>query len=417
MILVQNHRLLSSGSKLLAVLFLCGFLGACAPKILRPGGKGPKEPSKESPTKKEEKPEEKKEAKAPIQFNNIALLLPFQLDKVIDSLPNSRDVERSALALDFYQGFKLGLDQVAKAGDNFKLHVLDTRDNILEVQKIAVDTNISAAQIVVGPVFPTEINAFSGRANLSGKLQISPLAASSPVGNQVNNLVTVTPTIAVHADVIGHYVAKQYGSAADHVVIFNNNDEDSRKLLDPLKAVLDQLNVHYVEINELGDMETSLGAIGKNVVINASTNQFFVAPLLADLARLKTEQSYDITLIGHPNWNKLDLNPDHLETLNTCISSSYYVDENSTATGVFRANYVKAFNVAPSEFAYKGYDTGVFFAKLLAKYPKDYVEHLVKEKHKGVAIGFAFVFNPTTGYVNNSVRLLRFNRRAYRPLP
>jgi len=414
MISVQNHRLQLSGSKILAIVFLFSCLAACTPKILRPGGKGAKEPKKET-TEKEEKVSEKPAVKAALQFNNIALLLPFQLDKVVDSLPNSRDVERASLALDFYQGFKLGLDQVANAGKNFKLHVLDTRDNALEVQRIAGDTSVRDAQLVIGPVFPAEISAFSSKANLTGKLQISPLAASSPSGGQANNLVTVTPTIAVHAQVIGAYVAAKYGGAADHVLIFNNNDEDSRKLLDPLKLVLDKKNVHYTEITELGDLEMNLG-VGKTVVINASTNQFFVAPLIADLTRLKTEENYNITLIGHPNWNKLDLNPDYLEALNTYISSSYYIDQNSAEARTFSANYFKSFKVAPSEFAYKGYDTGLFFAKLLAKYPKDYVEQLVKEKHKGIAIGFEFVFDPTSGYVNNSVRLLHFDGRDYKPL-
>lgn len=415
MILVQNHRLRLSGSKVLAFVFLLSFLASCAPKVLRPGGgKGPKPPTKE-PTEKEKEVGEKPVEKAPLHFNSMALLLPFQLDRVIDSLPNRTDVERAALALDFYQGFKLGLDRLSVDGENFKLHVLDTRDNVAEVKRIATDKGVEEAQIVIGPIFPTEINAFSSAANLEGKLQISPLAASSPSRYQVNNLVTVTPPIDVHAAVIAKHVAAKYGTA-DRVIIFANNDEDSRKLLDPLKAALDKLRVVYSEVEELTDIEISLGTTGKNVVINASTNQYFVAPLIASLYTLKTESGYDISLIGHPNWSKLDLNPEYLGLLNTCISSSYSVDEQNAAVKKFKDSYFSMFKVVPSEFAYKGYDTGLFFGKLLAKYPKDYAEQLLKEKHKGIAIGFEFVHSPESGYINNSVKLLRFDGRVYRPL-
>jgi len=383
--------------------------------VLRPGGgKGVKQPSKEA-SEKEKEVSEETEVKAPINFNNIALLLPFQLDRVIDSLPNRTDVERAGLALDFYQGFKLGLNRLAVQGDNFKLHVLDTRDNVAEVQRIAADKEVAESQLVIGPIFPTEINAFSSTANLAGKLQISPLAASSPSRYQVNNLVTVTPPIEVHARLISKHLAAKYG-AGDQVIIFTNQDEDSKKLLDPLKIALDKLHVIYKEVEELGDIEMSLGASGKNVLINASTNQYFVAPLIASLFRLKTEAGYDISLIGHPNWTKLDLNPDYLLELNTCVSSSYYIDEGNGEVKDFRNNYFSSFKVPPSEFAYKGYDTGLFFGRLLAKYPKGYAEQLVKEKHKGISIGFEFVHDSASGYVNNSVRLLRFDGKGYRPL-
>jgi len=412
---VQNHRLRLSGSNFLVFLCLGAFLASCTPKILRPGGKGTKTPTEKTP-EKDKTENEKPAVEAPVHFNQIALLLPFQLNRVIDSLPNSRDVERASLALDFYQGFKLGLDQIANQGNNFKLHVLDTRDNTLEVQRVAVDEHVTEADLIVGPVFPTEINAFSSRAHLEGKLQISPLAASTPTGNQINNLVTVTPTIAVHAETIANYVVKQYGNAASRIIIFNNQDDDSQKLLLPLKTVLDDRHTVYTEITTLEDLEMALQATGKNVVISGSTNLYAVSPLLASLARLKTEEGYDIALIGHPNWVKMDLNDEYLAVLHTCITSSYYVHLSSQEAIRFKADYGQQYKIQPTEFAYKGYDTGKFFGTLLAKYPNDYVKQLTEQKGDGIAIGFAFAFDPNSGYVNHHVQLLRFDGSNYKPL-
>lgn len=412
---VQNHRLRLSGSNCLIFLCLGAFLASCAPKILRPGGKGTKTPTEKAP-EKDKTENEKPEVEAPVHFNQIALLLPFQLNRVIDSLPNSRDVERASLALDFYQGFKLGLDQVANQGNNFKLHVLDTRDNTLEVQRVAANEQVTEADLIVGPVFPTEINAFGSRAHLEGKLQVSPLAASTPTGNQINNLVTVTPTIAVHAETIANYMVKQYGNAASRIVIFNNQDEDSQKLLNPLKADLEERHVTYTEVEALEDLEIALQATGKNLVVAGSTNLYAVSPLIASLARLKTEEGYDIALIGHPNWIKLNLNNEYLAALRTCITSSYYTDLSKQETAEFKAVYGERYKIQPTEFAYKGYDTGKFFGTLLAKYPTDYVKQLTEQKGDGIAIGFAFAFDPNSGYVNHHVQLLRFNGDGYKPL-
>lgn len=416
MILVQNHRLPLNGSRILTVILLIGlFLGACAPKVLRPGGsKGTKVPPKkteEADKKKDIEAAEKKE----INFNNIALLLPFQLDKVIDSLPNKRDVDRSGLALDFYQGFKLGLDMLANEGDNFKLHVLDTKDNVGEVQKLAVGKDIVDAQLIIGPIFPTEINAFSTSANLKDKLQISPLAASNPSRYQVDNLVTVTPPIEVHAQVISKYIASKFGGDSK-ILIINTNDEDSRKFIDPLKTALEALDIQYTEVTEINEIEAALAVASKNLIINGSTNQYFVSPLIADLHRLKTEQAFDVSIIGHPNWSRLDLNAEYLSELNTCISSSYYVNEADDKVRKFRVNYFDLYKVIPSDFAFKGYDTGVFFGKLLAKHPKDYASQVAKDKYNGLSIGFDFKHNASAGYINNFVRLLRFNGTTYKPL-
>ncbi|QNL52149.1 amino acid ABC transporter substrate-binding protein [Olivibacter sp. SDN3] len=416
MILVRNRRLPLSGSNLIFAILFAGLIwGACSPKVLRPGGgKDVKKPSKE---KEEERRdiEEEVEATETLNFNNIALLLPFQLDKVIDSMPNRKDVERSSLALDFYQGFKLGLDRLTSGGDNFKLNVLDTRDNAGEAQRLAVGQDVKDAQLVVGPVFPTEINAFSKAANLKGKLQISPLAASDPSQYNIGNLVTVTPPIEVHAQAIAKYIAAEY-SVGEQIIIVDNDDEDSKKFLLPLKNTLNKLNISFKEVKEIEDFELSLAVSTANIVINASTNQFFVAPLVAELYTQKTENAYDISLVGHPNWVRLDLDPNYLSTLNTCISSSYYVNDNDAEVKSFKKLYGDLFKVIPTDFAYKGYDAGLFFGRLLAEHPEDYADHLIKEAHDGVSMGFDFNYTPNAGYVNHHIRLLRFDGERYRPL-
>src|SRR5690606_35215957 len=67
----------------------------------------------------------------------VALLLPFQLNRSAGNRPGDADVKRAELALDFYQGFEMGLKRVAEKGISFQLDVLDTRDDEWEVQRLA----------------------------------------------------------------------------------------------------------------------------------------------------------------------------------------------------------------------------------------------------------------------------------------
>src|SRR5690606_34634666 len=128
----------------------------------------------------------------------IALLLPFELDKANQHAPSAADIKRSALALDFYQGFKAGLDALSAEGANFKLNVMDTRDDTGENARIAKLDEVQDAALVVGPVYPKEIQVFGFNAKLEHALQISPLAASMPSEFNLSNLVTITAPLPVH---------------------------------------------------------------------------------------------------------------------------------------------------------------------------------------------------------------------------
>src|SRR5690606_5078333 len=122
-------------------------------------------PPVEKPVEPEEP--EKEEVEKPVEapVNNIALLLPFQLDRV-QGQPSVEDVKRAEIPLDFYQGFKMALDKLAEEGTNFRLTVLDTRDNVNQNQAIGKSPAIQSADLVIGPIFPKEIPAFAAASDL-----------------------------------------------------------------------------------------------------------------------------------------------------------------------------------------------------------------------------------------------------------
>lgn len=91
---------------------------------------------------------------------SIALLLPFQLNRISGMRPTAEDVKRSALALDFYQGFQLGLEELGDQGSKFNLQVIDSEDDNYRNSSLATSTVIKNASLIVGPIYPKEIKAF-----------------------------------------------------------------------------------------------------------------------------------------------------------------------------------------------------------------------------------------------------------------
>lgn len=419
MISVQNLRLPSSGSKWLVGVALAVIVIGCSPKtrVLRGPNTGATT-TPEKPTKTEESKRKTPEEETVVNVNNIALLLPFELDKANPHAPSTADIKRSALALDFYQGFKLGLDALADEGANFKLNVLDTRDDANENTRIAKLEEVQDAALVVGPVYPKEIQVFGFNAELDSALQISPLAASMPSEFNLPNLVTVTAPVTAHTKALVAHISQQY-RPEDVVILYNMQDAASRQFLGPLKTAIQQSDkgIRIVEVQDEASLESNVRLSGNNLIVLGTTNKYQISPILEHLRKLQDELSYRIQLFGHPNWAKLEFDEnDGLETFRAAITTSYYIDSNDPNVREFNQQYRDEFGVAPTEFAYKGYDAAYYFGGLLAKYGAEYRKHIVDEGYDGLHNAFKFEYNSAWGYVNQAVSILRYRSGDFRPL-
>ncbi len=417
MISVQNRRLRLSGNKLYLLAVVLLITAACAPRVrvLKPGGTGVEEkPEKETPVKTERK----EEAKPEVESRNIALLLPFELHKANPAAPGTADVKRAELALDFYQGFKTGLDAVTHKGGRFNLSVLDSRDDTEQARQLGMVAEVQEADLIVGPVYPKEIIAFGSAASLENKLQVSPLAATQPSQFNNPNLVSITPPVDYHVQALAAHLVKQHRTG-DVLILYDNGDEDSRKFLVPLdEAIVRQSNnrVKPVVVNDETSLETSLRLSARNVVVAGFTSRYAVLPMLDKLNALQTEGGYHIQLYGHPNWAKTPLANGFLSQLHTRITSSYYINERAAGVREFTNQYHNTYRVAPTEFAFKGYDAGVYFGSLLNRYGKEYKQHITKERHQGLHNTFVLEHNPAWGYVNTHIMILQFEGDQFRPL-
>lgn len=412
MTLVRNHQRLLSGSKALTLVIFLSFMASCS--VFQPMKKPPSIPKPEKPIEPKEEVKEEVE-KVEVSVNKVMLLLPFQLHKVAGTTPNSADVKRAEMPLDFYQGFKLALDNLSKEGTNFELNVIDTRDNAHEASVIGRTSDIQAADLIVGPIFPNEITAFANTAKLNYSLQVSPLAASKPSSFMINNLVSLASPINQHADGLAAYLLKKIRKK-DRLIIYSSSDAESDKFLKPLVEKLEKEDKILTYASSMEDLENKLSSEGRNYIINASLNKFSVDAMLVGLVDLKYEMGYNIQLIGHPNWIRMRFQEANLKELNTLITTNYYVDENSGKVLSFKRNYKEAFKIEPTEFSYKGFDTGYFFGAILAKYGPEYAKYLTQETYKGLQTSYTFEHDPRWGYVNTFIQILEFDGYEYQPI-
>jgi hypothetical protein len=414
MTLAPNLLLRLSGNKIFLSLLLGTLLfGACKPRvqILKPA--------------EVEKPVSKEEEKAPIsnptnkkRVFEIALLLPFQLDHVAPQAIGNEDIQRSALALDFYQGFQVGLETVVGSQSLFNVHVLDSRDDVTHVRSLASKPEIQAAHLIVGPVYPKEILAF-GQATAARKpIIISPLAASLPSEFNFPNLVTVTSPITAHAKSLANRIVQQYRSG-DQVVLYNSQDASSKQFLPQVRLAIQDLNaqIPIIEVDDEQGLNERARHAGKNLVVVGTSNTYELSPLFSTFLSMKNRDGVDIRVFGHPNWAKIHFDASQqLELFQTSITSSFYVERTRSEVSQFIENYKKAFQVDPTEFAFKGYDAGRYFGRLIEKHGVDFASHLLKEPYQGIHNSFVWEQHSRWGFVNQSAPVLHYKNGAFVPV-
>ncbi|HUH17924.1 ABC transporter substrate-binding protein [Albibacterium sp.] len=387
------------------------FISSCS--ILKPRPSAPVTPPDEKPIESE-LPEDDVVKPINESVNSIVLLLPFELDK-IKSEPTRADVKHSEVPLDFYQGFKVALDNLVQEGYNFKLTVLDTRDNTSQNARLAVTPEVQSADLIVGPIFPKEIPVFSNAGKLTYSLQVSPLAASKPSQFNIPNLVSLVAPIDLHSEGLADYL-DDIKKTNDRIIIINKLDDDSRGFLNPLKQSLTKKGVSYSEITDLNQIGDIVSTNGKNFVVLGTLDRYSVNSILARLVETQAQLGLTIELFGHPNWSKASFDSINLNLLKTKITTSYYVNTFKSNVRDFERKYIEEFRIKPSEYAYKGFDTGYFFGSLLGKYGADYPIHLTSEEYNGLQTNYRFEKNSQWGYVNSYIRILQFDGNDYVPV-
>lgn len=390
-----------SGFRILMFLGLVMF--GCSPKVITT-------PSKpvvtNPPANKVDKPVRK------FTEANISLIIPFKLNELNLQTATKAQVEKSDMALDFYQGVMLGIDSAAANGLNFKLNVFDSRDENSQIASLLKKEILKNSNLIIGPVFPEGMKYMTSYAIANDLAIVSPLAASKPSDFNNPKLISIVNNINLHGAKIASYIAGHYKSDNSIVVLINPKKSADEQFAAPIRDYFRQRHPGFIvqEFTSAYAFETRMIKGKRYAVVICSSDVEFVKPSIDKLYKLKNLKTggYDINLFGHPNWGKQNYVVGQLQDLNTIISSSFVIDYKSSAVINFIKKYREKYHFEPSEFSFKGFDIGFYFGKLLAKHGENYLDFLTKEKYKGLHNTFEFDFNPQYGYFNKQLMLLQY---------
>jgi ABC-type branched-subunit amino acid transport system substrate-binding protein len=409
MTLVQNHQLRLSGNKFWCIIFMSCYLLACSPKVTTR-----KTPQKEAA----EKPAAVAKTDKKFTEANIALLIPFNLNAANIQSGSKAEMEKSVMAIDFYQGFKMGIDSAASAGLNFRLKVLDTRDNNEQISTLIKSGQLSGSDLIVGPVFPDGIKHITNYSVSNGIPVISPLAATHPDEFLNPNLISVVSNIDLHAEKMCSFITRDFDPSKTVVVLISTKKSTDEALAIPVRAYFKKdkgLKFTFQEYSSVYAMETAKIPGKRYVILVSSSERQFVIATIDKLAKMKNA-GMQIDLFGHPNWSKQNYNTDKLQLLSARITTSYWVNYKSQAVNSFVKKYRSLYRFEPGEYAFKGFDAGFYFGRILSSYGANYIKYLPAEKYKGLQNSYLFKKDEQLGYINTGLFLLEYKNYALNPV-
>ena len=347
---------------------------------------------------------------------NIALLLPFQFQQ-IDPVANlqQKDFDNANFAIDYYRGFKLGLDSLASLGYGTNLNLFDTENDSLAIENICKTNALQNADLIFGPFYPKElavVNAFSKKSNKKIISPISPL----PVDVLKNkNIIMLNNTLESHAMqmaafAVNHLQLKKYLVVRSGLLAESRYSKTFSNSIDSIAKGITKKEIIVAKAG-LKTIEANLSKYEENYILVPNADQAFAITLFKQLEEYKN--NYAITLLVHPKWIDFQtIEPALLQKYKVILTAAYFVDYNLPAVNIFVKKFRDTFFTEPQEMAFKGFDQAMYLLPLMQKIK----ENNALPTYQGLASKFNLQDQNGLGLKNTAIHILQYCENDLYPI-
>lgn len=341
---------------------------------------------------------------------NVALLLPFMLNEENTST-------KSALFLEYYQGFLLAVDSLKQQGANINIYTYDTQNSPYIVNKILSTPELKNIDMIIGPVNDSSLK---NAAEFAQKNNINLVNSFSLKNEDINHnpwvFQTNIPHSYLYAETINEFI-NRFGRKKI-VFVYTDND-DKTEFTNMLKDELKRQSISYSEIPATIDLEKEIGKHYSEtddiVVVPSCGSRSTLGKVIVPLNKARENHpDMRITLFGYPEWQTYT--KDYLDSyyhLNTYIFTRFYAlptDNNvKSLNRAFHYWYNKEMINANPKYGLLGFDTGMYFLTALYRYGKNFGNSLQDIQSQSLQTDFNFQrLNNWSGFINKNLYFVRF---------
>lgn len=341
---------------------------------------------------------------------NIAIILPFQLHK-------SAPPKQAYLYTDYYKGFLLAMDSVARYTDrHINLKVYDTQHNLNVTDSILLLPELRSMHMIIAPSEPQQL----ARINAFGKANGVPVMncfttrnedyLDNPMVYQVN-----TPTDEMMHTVM-QWFDERFGDC--NVIFLSAASDNDKEMFEHMRSHISQKGYHTATIN-VGSSTLSYDNISdlmdpgsKYVFIPSSGDKTLIGRYIKALKQVKQERfDCELALVAFPEYVLYlkDYQTD-LQDVDTWMFTRFF-NAKGFRTRDLEAAYKNNFGGEPLQgvpnMAIYGYDTGMYLLHSLAA---DGFINSQTPLYKGIQTSFRWQRGEGwRGYTNQAIEVVHFS--------
>lgn len=287
--------------------------------------------------------------------------------------------------VDFYRGFLIGLDSVRMSGYSINLHLYNSGQTKEDVEAIVKSGALDKVNLVVGPVYETQMASVVEAMQGKGAVVVSPLARventkcdflfqMSPSSRtrqlKIKELQDSTVRVVV---ISGEKVDKSFAKEVEEMLV-GIPKVINHKFMFEHPSITQKLAAQRAKMGVAapGDMKPYLTGTRPTVMIITAGNEFELGQILEAIKKARTSlvarrvPLAPHVIVGHPRWAKYpNIERETLFDNNIVQISSYDTRRNEPIVRRFDRRFIREFGVLPSRYAYRGYDAAMMFVKEL----------------------------------------------------
>ena len=350
-----------------------------------------------------------------VNIIKIALLLPFGVKDNISAqnAPKSRIVE-------YYEGFLLALKDIKKEGISINLIIRDTGSNTKEIPFILKEKEMQDINLLIGGISDEQIkllSRFSKEKSIPYVIPFTP--RSNEPFNNPNAYQINTPPFVQYAKASLAF-SNKYGK--DNIILVSDETgaSNQKEFINLLKEDLQDRKIPYKTITYgsyfFNDIKILLSNNQKNVVVLSDDSPETLSKLMPQLkTAVENQPGVSLSLFGYPAWQAYSSKfSDDFFRLNTTFYTTFYSDPTSSEVKTFYNTFYKWYtrvleNSFP-KYGILGYDTGMYFTRLIYTYGARFDSNVNGLKYKGIQTDFYFErMNNWSGFINTNMYLINYN--------
>jgi LysM repeat protein len=374
---------------------------------------------------------------------DVAVLLPFYLSKnstrvLTDSSKQNKGKYKSTKVSDdwiypeslyfieMYNGILLAADTLRSLGLNVNLHTYDIKSDSVEVIRLINSGKLATMDLIIGPVYSTNLAIVSSYAATRGIPVVSPV----PLMN--NTALISNPTLFMASsslEIAQKAISKKISEYYDHNIVFIHSDTagtdyDVKRfknlIFSELSYKMPYEDIRFKEFkfysksmfnnDSINRLSHALSDKTKNIIIIASEDGAVISELIDNISSLA--RRFDIKVFAYPVIRELDLlEQKELFDMDILVYSPYWIDYSKKIVKQFNYNYLNKFHTQPLEksYAWQGYDIAFYFMSGIAMDGSRFIEH--PEIHYPELLQSEYDFrrrNAGDGFENQKLFMVRY---------